>query len=374
MNEHPDTSPPPSAPPRVVEVAGTPAERGRQYGEAARAEIERSIEYYGELFARTHGVGWAEVAERAARWEPAVEAFAPELAEELRGIATGAGRTPRELLALNARGEMVYGEDAAADAGDGCTAFAVLPEAAADGHVYVGQNWDWRSGARESVVVLRVVQPPKPALTMLVEAGQVGRHGASSAGIALMGNGLSGFHTREPRVPLPFIRRKALEAPDLATALELLLAAPHQIASNHLLCHRDGFAIDVEATPARRGWLYPDRGVLVHGNHYEAFSWAADGDAYKPYGADSLLRTWRLRQLLRTGGASLDASAIGAALRDHLGHPDGICTHPRPESDPLLRWQTLASSVLDLTAGEWRLALGNPCEQAHRALPWSLHD
>ena len=31
----------------------------------------------------------------------------------------------------------------AASAVDGCTSFGIGPEASADGHTYVGQNWDW---------------------------------------------------------------------------------------------------------------------------------------------------------------------------------------------------------------------------------------
>ena len=54
-------------------------------------------------------------------------------------------------------------------------------EAAGDGHVYCGQNWDWRVGTKESVVMLRVEQEPKPTIVMQVEAGQIGRHGANSA-------------------------------------------------------------------------------------------------------------------------------------------------------------------------------------------------
>ena len=55
----------------LIEIAGPPRERGRQYGEQAE-RIERSIAWYGEQFAETAGLSWEVVlATRAAagsRW------------------------------------------------------------------------------------------------------------------------------------------------------------------------------------------------------------------------------------------------------------------------------------------------------------------
>lgn len=361
---------------RIMEISGRPRERGRQYGEQARRQIDASVQWYAELFERDHEISWSELAEHAMAWMGPVEQFDADLAEEVRGIADGAGREVGEIVALNARGEMVYGDYA--PPADGCTSYALMPTAAADGHLYAGQNWDWRLPAQDTWVVLRVVQPPKPTLVMVVEAGQVGRHGVSSAGIGVFSNGLTGFCTPEPRVPQPFIRRRVLDQSGPSEALETLIQAPQQIASNVLLVHRDDFAIDLETTPERRGWMYPEDGVLAHANHYEVFSWAHDGDEYKPLGADTLYRVDRIRRHL-DGLRGLETQAeivtgINDGLADHFGFPDAVCAHAREEVDPLLRWQTLTSSVVDLTTGEWWLTPGNPCRYAQQKLPFNLYD
>jgi isopenicillin-N N-acyltransferase-like protein len=142
----------------------------------------------------------------ARTWRPIVEDAAPHLLQEMDGIAAGAGVTPGDILALNARGEIVRSHDSAftrmaAGEADGCSSFALLPEATGDGHTYCGQNWDWRAGTEPTTVVVRVVQPPKPTVIMQVEAGQVGRHGVNSAGIALNANGLDGRFGRAARCP-----------------------------------------------------------------------------------------------------------------------------------------------------------------------------
>jgi isopenicillin-N N-acyltransferase-like protein len=362
---------------RTVEIAGAPRERGRTYGEQARAQIDASVDYYARLFEHDLGLSWTELAGHALSWKAPVEAFAPDLLEEACGIAEGCGRSVGEILALNARGEMVYGNYTPPEV-EGCTSFAVLDRASGDGHVYAGQNWDWRAGARESWVVLRVVQPPKPTIVMVVEAGQVGRHGANSAGFAVLSNGLSGFCTPEPRVPQPFIRRRALDQSTFADSLQVIMAAPQQIASNVLLAHRDAFALDLETTPEGHAWLYPQDDVLVHANHYEGFSWARDGGSYKPLGPDSIYRVERLRRQLRVLGEPREQAEIvahiTAGLADHFGHPDAVCAHVRPDADPLMQWQTLTSSVIDLTTGEWWLAAGNPCEVPMQPLSWNLYE
>lgn len=362
---------------RTVVVSGSdPRDRGRQYGEQVREQIDLSIQYYAAFFARKHNVGWPAIAEHALAWEPVIDRFDADLAEEVRGIAEGAGRSLGDIIALNARGEMVYGKPATSLA-EGCTAYALLAEATQDGHVYCGQNWDWRFGTRDTWVVLRVVQPPKPTVITVVEAGQVGRQGANSAGIAIFANGLTGFCTTAPGVPQPFIRRRVLDASSFSDALDVIMWAQQQIAANVLLVHRDGFAIDVETTPERRGWLYPTDGMLVHGNHYEAFTWARDGNAYKPFGADSLYRVWRVRERLMLCRTATDGDAvrthIATALSDHFGSPDAVCHHAEAQRHPLTQWQTLTSSIIDLTTGEWRLAAGVPCSHDYDLLPWNLY-
>src|ERR1700744_3241516 len=93
---------PPAAPVPLIEISGPPRERGRAYGESARALVDRAGAYYQEAFAASSGLGWAGVLGEAGRWRPVVEAAAPQLLEEMDGIAEGAGRRPEEILALNA--------------------------------------------------------------------------------------------------------------------------------------------------------------------------------------------------------------------------------------------------------------------------------
>ena len=372
----------------TIEISGADArDRGRQYGEAARELIERSLAFYAESVPRATGLAWTEVLERAPHWVPVIEPHAPELLDEVRGIAEGSGRTFAEILALNSRGELTRGNPFADDAesgpagqrDDGCTSFALLPQSNPLGHVWSGQNWDLWAGVADTIVLLRVSQPGKPTVIGHVEAGQLARHGANSAGLSLNANGLGAGFGRGLAVPGTFVRRMVLESWDMYDALQVVFGARQNLSSNLLLTHRDGFAIDVETTPGRHGWMYPTDGLLVHGNHFQAFVPPQINDTYRPFSVDSLYRVPRveegLRQVRRDGTTEKAVETIvQTTMSDHFSHPNAVCQHVDPRRHELNRYATIVSSLVDLTTGIYRLTPGLPCSNSYQQAPWNLYD
>jgi isopenicillin-N N-acyltransferase-like protein len=362
----------------LIEISGPPGDRGRAYGEAARDRIALSIAYYREAFAASSGLDWPQVLTAARIWRPIVEQVAPHLVEEMDGIAAGAGVEPDEVLALNARGEIVRAHDAGFGEAEGCSSFALLPEATGDGHVYCGQNWDWRTATEATTVMLRIVQPPKPTVIMQVEAGQIGRQGVNSTGLALNANGLDGRFGAAVGVPQPVLRRLILDSTTLRAALEVPYDVHQHIATNLLFTHRDGVAIDLETTPLGHTWGYPVDGVLAHVNHYQYGIPPAIGVGYHPSSLDSLYRLPVLERGLRQARAAVDPAAvrklIGETMSDHTGYPSALCSHPEPGDTEIRESKTTMSSIVDLTTGEYRVAGGNPCENEYRLLPWNIYD
>jgi isopenicillin-N N-acyltransferase like protein len=362
----------------LIEISGSPRERGRQYGEQAREQIERSIAWYSEQFSATASLSWDVVLANARRWEPLVEAYLPEALPEMQGIAEGSGFRYEEILALNGRGELSAGNPFLDDAAEGCSSYSILPEAAGDGHAYCGQNWDWRSAIVDTVVMLRIEQPGLPTIVMQVEAGQVGRQGANSAGIGLNANGLGARFGDRLGMPQPYIRRKILNSRDMNDALEAVFRSRQALCTNLLFSHRDGFAIDLETTPGRHGWGYPVDGVLVHTNHFRYFVPKQIEGTYRYFSPDSLYRAERIERVLARSRETATGEAMRAliheALSDHLGYPDSVCNHPN-ENDPW--WdqnETVASSIVDLTTGEYWIAHGRPCANEYELLPWNLYE
>ena len=94
----------PSCP--LIEISGAPRERGRQYGEQARARILRGIEHYSSQLEASK-LGWPEIGTLVKTFEPTIEAFEAAYLDEMRGIAEGAGVSYEAVVMLNARTEIL---------------------------------------------------------------------------------------------------------------------------------------------------------------------------------------------------------------------------------------------------------------------------
>lgn len=346
----------------LITIEGEPRERGRQYGQTAREQIDTSLRIYTAAWAGSGESAREAIPHRARAFIPVLGDRFPELLEEVVGIAEGAGRTVEEIVALNARTELLYGER---DAAGGCTSAVILPELAG-GHVLIGQNWDWRPACRESAILLRVLPDRGPAILTFVEAGMLARSGMNSAGIGLCGNFLRSDHDhRQSGVPIPFLRRAILHSETLPAAVGRILQAPRAFSSNHLLAHRDGEAVDLEASPPEVFPLFAEDGLLVHANHFKAARGRVRDTGLLLY-PDSLFRDRRVRQFLGARPRPLGVADLQAALRDHFGYPAAVCRHRTRQADGT-EIETVASVVMDLTEGCLWLAPGPVCEHSYQA-------
>jgi len=165
-------------------------------------------------------------------------------------------------------------------------------------------------------------------------------------------------------VPIPVIRRAILMSPSLPTAVGEVLRAPRAFSSNHLLAHRDGEAVDLEASPPEVFALFADDGLLVHSNHFKGAQGRVRDTGLSRY-PDSLFRDRRVRAHLAERGHTLGVKDLQEALRDHFGLPDSVCRHraPRPDGTEI---ETVASVVMDLAEGELWLCPGPVCENDYR--------
>lgn len=339
----------------LIELAGEPAEIGVQYGRAAGARIHRCVEIYREAFLES-GVAWERAREAAREFQPRIEEFDPRFAREIEGIAAGAGLPVEDIIALNARTELLYGfgygrDDEDDPRKDGCTGIVALPRATADGHLLHAQNWDWRDVSAEVGVVLRIRPNHGAHILCFVEAGMLARCGFNQHGVAITGNYLECQQDgRRLGVPIPLIRRRVLGAPLLATAMAEVMRAPRGFSNNMMLSQEGGEAFNLETTPDDVFWIEPERDLLVHANHFAAPAARARlRDIAVLESPDTLYRERRVRQFLEPAHGRIDVVTIKAALQDRYGWPRSVCRAPvhgpggRSSS-------TVATIVMDVTA------------------------
>lgn len=343
----------------VLSIEGGARECGEQHGAQAADRVARTIAFYLGVFGKHSKMTLAEVRNRARAFAAQIEAIDPVIMDELRGIAVGAGQQLEDIVAINCRTELMYGASRGSRAATECTIIVALPEATRHGGLIVGKNWDWRSPALESVVVLRVKQRQQPALALIVEAGMVGRDGFNEHGIVVCGNMLTSSADRGTvGVPIPILRRRILNSRHFYEAIDLLARSPRGASGNYVLAHRDGVAIDFETTPEQVYPVYPKRGLLTHTNHFQSPIAHAHGVAGS-FNGDSLYRDIRARQLLEPKIGAITVEDVQGVLRDEFGAPRAICRAPHEYTGqgPTM---TIASLVFDMRGEVMHVAAGQP--------------
>lgn len=322
----------------LIEISGPPHERGRQYGRQAADRIRKGTAHYRTQLEGLSLDG-AGIATLVRAYLPVIEAFEPSYVEEMRGIADGAAVRFEDVVLLNARTEILKlaarpelrERLGGHDEPDGCTGVVVLPEASENGRLIHAQNWDWKRECAETAVVLRVTRDNGPDFLTFTEAGALARCGFNAAGIAITANYLeSDRDYSQVGVPLALIRRKVLESEHIALAMRTVYCTAKSAANNMIVSHCGGVAIDFECAPDETFQVHPERGLLVHANHWVspvALAKLKDtGIANTP---DSLYRDIRVRGALAPRIGSITAQAVKDALFDDFATPWSVCRPPR---------------------------------------------
>ncbi len=283
----------------------------------------------------------------------------PDLVLELEGVAAGAGVPVEELLAVNARTELLAGRPVAGE----CSVAGLL----GTGRVRLAQNWDWHPALAPSMVVWTVPLARDAWLTTVTEAGMLGKIGLSSHGVAVALNFLASTLDRATDgTPVHVLLRMVLDScGSIAEALELLLRTPVSASACVTVAgaEPDGRSLAaVELSPSGPALVWPDeRGLLVHTNHFLEGP-VAGRDAIAHVEPASFLRLRHLR-------ARLDgAGGVEQALRAHFPRPYGVCRHVDPHDDWAQQRATLASVVMDPGAGTLAVTAGPPCDHPFEAI------
>jgi isopenicillin-N N-acyltransferase-like protein len=353
-------------PPRrfpYVRASGGPRERGRAHGEACGEAIAAYAEV---LVGQVHGasaglagqvpvghdggdgVTVAELERRARRFLPLLNAFAPDLVEEMDGIAEGAGLDFDLVLLANVRGETAR----AGWTGDGCSALAVGPEATADGHTIVAQNMDGDPEMDPLGIVLHVEPDDGPPAIMMAYAGLVGYHGMGR-GIAQAATALSTGSWRSG-LPQYLFKRRLLEQESVEDALRLIRSTRFCSAGGYVLGDRAGRVTAVELAPRADGVRASDGdgGAVAHTNHFRDPDFEPLEQLERDF-PDTRPRLAALEAELAERAGGIGVEDVQEILSTHAPDGDGICRH----GDLV----TIGSFVADVTAGEFHVCRGNPC-------------
>ncbi|QJT08485.1 C45 family autoproteolytic acyltransferase/hydolase [Oceanidesulfovibrio marinus] len=343
---------------RLLECSGTPAEIGRQYGEAAREDIRKGLDMLMSWLEHAPyqcRVDRETVCAAAGKYLPNVEQCFPEGVERIRGMAEGSGLSFEECFAVSCFTELVGVYPYLAPM---CTSFAVTGPATKDGQTIIGQNVDWHQ--ETPLDLMRVTYPDGSghlALTFFCASSIIlTSHGlANSANLTIAPMGPVTDHT-----PFAYYLAEAMRQPTTDKALEILKKHSRGVEYFHV-ASGDGRMAGVESVYDGCTVLEPQQGVLVHANHYETEAYTKD-DVAQMYMPDSFKRADRLRELIREHYGELTPELMMQLLADHEGYPYSICRHLDADIPYALSAISAASVVMVPEERTMYVAAGAPCE------------
>jgi isopenicillin-N N-acyltransferase-like protein len=353
----------------VLDLSGTPAQVGAAHGESQRDRIREHAERFLGWLLSTAAVRLTEQ-QLWDRWAPQVAVNrreAPDLVEEMQGIARGAGVPFERVFLLNSLLDLNsfrYLDLATGCAG--CSTFAVTAEAGT-GKTLVGQTYDMPAYHQDYLTLLRLRPAAGPRQLVFTFAGIVGAAGVNEAGIALNINYLSPLDVGLGRLHSVVVRQ-VLASTQLADALTHPVLPPRAGGAHFLIADRDGNVVSIETTARRFAVAYPQGPAIGHTNHY-LIPELRDTE-YLRAGSigGSIARYTALRRFLQERGDRLTVEALMELTRNHTSYPRSICAHGTSGDPEEFRTRTVAALVQVPADGVMHVTNGCACEGAYHAV------
>lgn len=341
---------------KTVEAAGTYEDMGVKLGSACKREVGSMISEAKASFKRSSH-DWDKALRSVRKHVPFVEEYSPDQLSFIRSYAKGSGLSFEEVFVLFCLDEKGL-----------CTDVMVNDEATDDGSVYAAHTEDWTERSQDFLVLVRAKPKDGPSMLVMTHAGLEWITGINSEGISISGNSL---YQNDMRVGVP----KLMIAPKVLaskTPGEALAAStpPHRASSyNNNICHSSGEMYCVEGSATDFAVLYPDEGYLVHSNHYLHPTMTKYEDLFGGPGVRTLdgcsgtvVRYHRARRLVKARLGDVTLDTLSEIMRDHVNHPDSICSHPLGGVAEHDRCKTTYAVMMDLTKKKMHVCFGNPCE------------
>lgn len=252
--------------------AESPGDRGLQHGTALRLPIRTAIRQFRRWISGQVGLddpaeAVREFVEASGHLHSASE-LAPDLVEEMEGVAEGAGVDMVELFTYQSFDEffMYLISSGTLDFGTNghCTTAAVAGHAGLPN--LVAHNNDIPTYHEGCVTVTHIKSPgAEVEILQSTFAGQLGQNGVNSAGLAVGINTIADLPGGSG-LPVSFHVRRILECTSVDAAVDYLRSASFGQAMNYMIADRTTI-VSVETWPGDVAVLRGDEGFLAHTNH-----------------------------------------------------------------------------------------------------------
>ena len=336
----------------ILNLSGTPAQRGLAHGRELQSQITRALAYYKKLFRLRD----EEIFKHAAHFRQVIRNYSLDYCTEIEAIATGAQVDPLWIYALNARTEIIAAGGGLFANTNECTTMCFSNSAV------LGQTWDWGKPLEDLCSLMRIATSNGPTVLMLSEPGIIGKIGMNSAGLGVCLNILT-IDKPQNGLPIHVMLRALLECATIQEAKNLVEESGAGKSSNVIVATKDGNSFDTEF--AANEVLFPSAlgENHVHTNHYLA---KPINNLDDPAFEDSQNRLHTATRLVKSA-ASEDVAGMKKILSDR-SNPNFPIYRPYVHHDHLQQVGTLATFVMDLGGGILHIRRANHLNGAFNAL------
>jgi len=354
----------------VVALEGTPLERGLTHGKKLKEPIHTLLKLWKADLAERYKMDAAAFVQRFVKqtdYPAAIKQWTPDLLDEVKGIAQGAGVDFETMFVFQLIDE--YWVNGPGVAGEHCSAVAIGRRGDRPG--FVAQNMDLEGFREGFQAILRIKTPDKPEALVLTCAGLIGLNGLNSRSVGICCNTLSQLAFARTGLPVACVVRGVLERGSDDAAVEFLRDVKHASGQNYLIGGPEKVH-DFECSAGKVSRLNPstEGAALLHTNHplanddYNADYRAAL--AKKEAGKrieNSATRLLALEKRLGKKDAALDLDVVKTTLaaKDSPEHP--VC---RAFKDKKVNF-TFAATIMALgVKPELHVTAGPPDTQPYQ--------
>ncbi len=319
---------------REVALTGTGYELGLQHGQFFKKEIGELITKFKEKTARALNKDISEVMAdfyQKTNFDEAIKQWTPELYEEVRGIAEGAGQSFNDIMVFNLLDEFWVYQDNLKN--HHCSSMGVP---ASDGNPgYIAQNMDIEAYTDGYQILLRIARNgDRPEQLILTHPGCIALTGMNEAGIGACMNTLMQLKANTTGLPVAFIVRRITSSTDKDDLLDFIQNVPHASGQNYIIGIK-GEVYDFEASANKVVRFDPknENGTVYHTNHPlvndDVKEWFKKFDPTlkeeeKPVNSNSFARLAAVQRRVVPSG-NIGESAIMEALRSKDDANNPVC-------------------------------------------------
>lgn len=254
----------------VIDISDSPRARGRAHGESLRELVRDHVERFDQWASSAAGEPPADFRSALVTRTGFVRtaaSYCPELLDETRGIADGAGITFEEAMCLQLMDESWWvARRRRATLAHRCSSIGVH---LSDGRgSVIAQNMDLPHHMDGLQMVLRMQgRNDEPDVAVLSAAGMIALNGMNASGVAVSCNSLTQLECNADGLPVSFMIRSLLACESGETVAARLREWPHATALNYMVGDPDRI-IDLECSAGATAEVAPSAaGLLLHTNH-----------------------------------------------------------------------------------------------------------